>query len=117
MTDLRALLAPIRERLSRAEDSAVTCQGDGLDKDYIHALEAVSVDAARLLAAIEAVDALAAAWQARGEHLRKFAETIPEDVREALDQQGADTLWHAGLIRTALAAALGSDTTNQEGSR
>jgi len=101
VTDLRALLAPIRERLA-----AKICTAHS---------ECLRADAARLLAAIEAVDALAAAWQARGEHLRKFAETIPEDVREALDQQGADTLWHAGLIRTALATALGSDTTNQEG--
>lgn len=49
------LLSSIRERLSQAEDSAVTCQGDGLDKDYIHALEAVSADTARLLTAITAI--------------------------------------------------------------
>lgn len=66
-------------------------------------------DQAKLIAAIEAVEALAAAWQARGEHLRKFAATVPEDVREALDQQGADTLWHANLVRAALTQALGGD--------
>lgn len=74
-------------------------------------------DLARLLAAIEAVTELADAWQARGEHLRKSAESAPEDVQEVLDDQGGDMIWHAGLIRTALAAALGSDTTNQEGTQ
>jgi hypothetical protein len=47
-----ASLVAVRERLSRAEESAVR---DDLGKGYTRALEKVSVDAARLLAAIEAV--------------------------------------------------------------
>ncbi|MCP1414386.1 hypothetical protein [Paenarthrobacter sp. A20] len=144
MTDLRALLAPIRARLAAAtpgpwhmrECSPYTERGrlevniwdetrnimitNWCDDDEIHRPNAALIanaptDIARLLTAIEAVTELAEAWQARGEHLRKSAESAPEDVQEALDDQGGDMIWHAGLIRTALAAALGSDTTNQEG--
>lgn len=94
MTDLVALtLGVIRERLGRAEDAAVTCQGDGLDKAYIDALEVVSVDAARLLAAVEAV--------------RK--------IIDAPDWEGFTPVAVSGdAIRTALTAAL-SATTHQEG--
>jgi len=143
MTDLRALLAPIRERLAAAtpgpwhwdEDHWLEGVSGGyvLSNDVVldkNRVEPVSVapdnailianaptDLTRLLAAIEAVTALADAWQARGEHLRKSAESAPEDVQEALDDQGGDMIWHAGLISAALAAALGSDTTNQEGTQ
>ena len=109
MTDLRALLAPIR---ARHEASAPLCKNT-CPSEECQAMQ----DRARLLAAIEAVTELAEAWQARGEHLRKSAESAPEDVQESLDDQGGDMIWHAGLIRTAIAAALGSDTTNQEGTQ
>lgn len=141
MTDLRALLAPIRDRLRWAEDAAVTCQGDGLDKDYINALETVSVDAARLLAAIEAVgglhqpvtvyeiDPINGTWVYDSETDERKVLTLlcrectPAFVLDDLDEgeydgggSDADVHFPCPTI-TALAAALGSDTTNQKGTQ
>ena len=79
-----ALLEPIQNRLSRAEDSAVTCQGDGLDKDYINALEVVSVDSARLLAAVQAVERTAKNLDRLADGDRHYANLFRKAVIEAL---------------------------------
>ncbi|KQQ98007.1 hypothetical protein ASF74_14835 [Arthrobacter sp. Leaf145] len=81
MTDLRALLAPIRERLG-----AKICTAHS---------ECLRADAARLLAAIEAVESTA-----------KYLDKLADGDRH-----------YANLFRQAVAAALGSDTTNQEGTQ
>jgi len=63
-------------------------------------------DMARLLAALDAVTALADAWTARGEHLMKYAESAPSDVSESLDDQGMDMVHNAKLITAAINNAL-----------
>lgn len=67
-------------------------------------------DQAKLIAAIEGVEALAGAWQARGEHLLEFSKTAPEDVAEALFTDAGSMLHNATLVRAALTQALGGDT-------
>ena len=69
-------------------------------------------DLTRLLAAIEAVAALAEEWRYKGEF-----GWGPWQMGEGPDFEGYVLDNAAGEIRTALAAALGSDTTNQEGTQ
>ncbi|WP_324644189.1 hypothetical protein [Pseudarthrobacter sp. LT1] len=64
-------------------------------------------DVSRLVAAVEAVEALAAAWEARGKHLMQSAEDAPWDVQESLDDSGQDFIHNARLVRAELAKALG----------
>lgn len=99
MTDLRALLAPIREQVS----------------DYTASNEEefqVAQSLARLLAAIEAVESLV-------DEFEESSEGFGLDLQDDDFERG----WHGArretvaMIRTALAAALGSDTTNQEGTQ
>jgi hypothetical protein len=99
-----------RVRVTSPSNSGIYNTAEDVLPNDAALIASAPTDQAKLIAAIEAVESLAAAWQARGEHLRKFAETVPEDVREALDEQGADTLWHANLVRAALTQALGGDT-------
>jgi hypothetical protein len=66
-----------------------------------------SNDRARLLSALDAVEALAQQWHARGEHDMAFSKVIDnEDVAMALLTNGADMVENARHIRTAVTAAL-----------
>ena len=69
----------------------------------------ITTDQARLLAAVQAVTDLADQWKQRGEHLITSSEAAPEDVREALADQGHDFTQKAAFIRQALTAALGGE--------
>lgn len=66
-------------------------------------------DQAKLIAAVEAMESLAAAWESRGERMQESAQGAPEDVQESLYDQGEDMIWSASQIRTALTQALGGD--------
>lgn len=111
MTDLRALLAPIRELAQGQRVIVMLAEPDTYDTRPLDAMT-------RLLAAIEAVLELADNWQARGEHDMAYSKTIPdEDIAMSLLTSGADMVEDARHIRNALVAALGSDTTNQEGTQ
>lgn len=69
-------------------------------------------DRARLLAAIEAIESLV-------DEFEESSEGFGLDLQDDDFERG----WHGArretvaMIRTALAAALGSDTTNQEGTQ
>lgn len=144
MTDLRALLAPIRERLAAAtpgpwEARDMPMPGATIDEWFVreivhpnpgfHPFNVLKVrgasnaareccwppnisdaklianapaDLSRLLAAIEAVVS----------ECDQMDEVVA--IRSGIP---ATKSWQANLIRTALAAALGSDTTNQEGTQ
>lgn len=104
MTDVRALLAPIR---ARHEVSAPLCK-DTCPSEECQAMQ----DRARLLAAIEAIESLV-------DEFEESSEGFGLDLQDDDFERG----WHGArretvaMIRTALAAALGSDTTNQEGTQ
>jgi hypothetical protein len=56
-------------------------------------------------AALEAVEALAKAWESRGEHDMKFSKSIPdEDIAMAILTEGASKVENARHIRNALEA-------------
>lgn len=58
---------------------------------------------ARLLGIVERVEALASAWEARGEHDMKFSKTIPdEDIAMAILTEGASMVENARHIRNAI---------------
>ncbi|MFI2563058.1 hypothetical protein [Paenarthrobacter sp. NPDC018779] len=63
---------------------------------------------AKLIAAVEAVEQLAASWQARGEHLVKSSKLVPEDVSDALADEGWGMIYNARNVRHALTSALES---------
>jgi len=94
--------------LAESEDGPIViAEHAGCDAEFI---AAAPTDQAKLIAAVEAAEALAAAWLARGESLKSFAKASPEDVQDSLNDQGDDLLWHANLVRSALTQALGGDT-------
>ena len=65
-------------------------------------------DRAALLAAVDAVESLAAAWSARGEHDMAYSKTIPDEgIAMALLTNGADMVENARHIRNAIDAAFG----------
>ena len=128
MTDLRALLAPIRERLAAAtpgpwetvrHDLSLYVESESGELNPINLgyvgnrperdgelIANAPADLARLLSAIEAVeswcmnlDAIEAADPSSAEHLNSSAGAV------------------ANVIRKSVAAALGSDATNQEGTQ
>ncbi len=99
MTDLRALLAPIKKRVDAYRDHGTP---------GLHAPQ----DRAKLFAAIEAVEALAEEWRYKGE----FGWGAWQEG-QGPDPEGAALDHASSAIRAALAAALGSDTTNQEGTQ
>lgn len=66
-------------------------------------------DHSRLLAALDAVEALADAWTHRGEHLMEYAKVAPEEVRDSLIESGEEFTYRANLIRAAIRDALGED--------
>ncbi len=64
-------------------------------------------DRAHLVAAVDAVLALAEQWHARGEHDMAYSKTIPdEDIAMALLTNGADMVENARHIRAAIENAL-----------
>lgn len=63
-------------------------------------------DIPALLAAVDAVLALADMWRERGEHLRDSVKQYPEDVRETLEDDAADFLHKSDLVRAAVTRAL-----------
>lgn len=56
------------------------------------------------------VQALAAAWRARGEHDQQYATTLPDDMADALMESGADWIDMAGKVEHALAARRAAPT-------
>ena len=105
MTDLLALLAPIRELVREQRVIVMLAEPDTYDTRPLDAMT-------RLLAAIEAMEALAEEWRYKGE----FGYG-PWQLGEGPDFEGYILDNAATELRTALAAALGSDTTNQEGTQ
>ena len=114
MTDLRALLAPIRARHIAACDypGPVT-------------IEESQQDVEGLLAAIEAG---VARMEDRANMLSSTAERLAKQVMDRDPEAEADAAVRYGhyalealsavaQLKSALAAALGSDTTNQEGTQ
>lgn len=72
-----------------------------------------AVLAQRVLAAeqqVANVQALAAAWRARGEHDQQYATTLPDDMADALMESGADWIDMAGKVEHALAARRAAPT-------
>ncbi len=143
MSDIPALLRPIKDRLAAGTDAApvpweavgtgvqggdhwyvcaedqsiasIACR-DGENEEQREPLArlfaSAPTDQAKLIAAIEAVESLATAWQARGEHLLTAASAreFPDGVAESLSESGADFVHNAKLVRAALSLALGGDT-------
>lgn len=131
-TSIPALLEPIQERLSaplflpwthepwggqnqngdyaggyvldETGEYVVSDVGDTAGAFIAHA----PTDTARLLAAVKAVTDLADAWQARGDHLLKYAaeNRFPDGVAESLSESGAEFVHSAKLVRSAVEAAL-----------
>lgn len=65
--------------------------------------------AIKLLAAVDSVEALADAWEARGLHMMEYSKTIPESVQVAIFEQGEEIVDNARKIRAALSDALKDD--------
>ena len=121
-----ALLEPIQERLDAATPGPwqIEYLDEGIaeiatpDGDHIAIADGRQADAeciahsptdiARLLAAVKAVADLADAWQARGDHLLKYAaeNRFPDGVAESLSESGAEFVHSAKLVRSAVEAAL-----------
>jgi hypothetical protein len=97
------------------KDGDTICDMDGLSrsrnekaaKDDGHAdaafIAAAPETIARLLGALERVAALAAAWEARGEHDMAYSKTIPdEDIAMTVYLEGVAMVEDARLIRAAI---------------
>lgn len=76
------------------------------DAEFIaHARE----DVPKLVAALRAVEAVCAAWTARGEHDMAYSKTIPdENIADVLLTDGADMVERARIISNTIREALGS---------
>lgn len=100
-------LEQIRQNLQAASAAEVTVQGDPQDTTYVRALETVAGDAARLLAALTAVEEMAVQWRARGSHDMSYSKTIPDEaIAEAIHTSGAGMVENARRINNAIARSL-----------
>jgi len=137
MSDMSTLLAPIRERETAATEGPWEVRrggdfqniqihagslwidvvdgshqtppdGEWIDSPDIDFIASARTDIPRLLSALEAVEALAQQWHARGEHDMAFSKTIQdEDIAMELLTHGAGMVENARHIRNAVTAALG----------
>ena len=99
MSETTERLDAITARLDAATPGAITITPS--DIDYLRKL------ARKQAAALEAVEALAKAWESRGEHDMKFSKSIPdEDIAMAIPTEGASKVENARHIRAALEATL-----------
>jgi len=93
--------------IENSVDCGSYCYG-GSVKQEVKAADAAFIAAAPstvagLLAVVERVEALASAWEARGEHDMKFSKTIPdEDIAMHLLTEGASMVENARHIRNAI---------------
>lgn len=60
---------------------------------------------------VAAVEALAAAWEARGEHDMAYSKTLPDDIAQAIYEAGAEMVERARHIRVALAKPTSDEHT------
>ncbi len=73
-------------------------------------LDITQYDRDRLLAALDAVTALAEAWHSRGESDMTFSKTIPDEyIAMEILTNGAQMVENARHIRAAITTALGEE--------
>jgi hypothetical protein len=94
-------LAPIKEIIKPLADAKLSYPQTQFRPEVAAAIN--------LLAAVESVEALADAWEARGIHMMEYSKTIPESVQAAIFDQGEEMVDNARKIRSALSVALNAD--------
>lgn len=101
MSETTERLDAITERANQPFSPENTRAQMDADRDYLLDL------ARKQAAALEAVEALAKAWESRGEHDMKFSKSIQdEDIAMALLTEGASKVENARHIRNALEVTL-----------
>ncbi|MDJ0322143.1 hypothetical protein, partial [Pseudarthrobacter sp. PS3-L1] len=97
------------------ESIASIASNDGINEEQREpdalAFAAAPTDIAALIAAVEAVEKLADAWEARGTSDMAYSKTIPDEgIAMTILADGASMVENARHIRTALAPVLGDNT-------